>query len=425
MTLLNGKVVNARMNNALERHRAPFSLKEVMSELNLSINELVDFVTWANISTAVPIPPNRTVRIFYVNKNFSFSPQNYQTSESEFQVDYLQIENLILKTIAAGGKKSISRFESMILSTGQFVSTKALHSRIYSCFLKQSEGMGLISACRKERIEDFYNSFIGLNSQKKWFGITALPNHTNIPFPRQVNWFRPPGLGALDDAIGVPRRSLAGHVKHLADAAANMHQGSLHDFFQFNMSDSLPPSEISFETIWVDKKDILFFPSEIYDLRGIIEALPSRGTDQKNPSKLDVLNSASEKFKTQISSIKDPSRYWRDNKNSSEIVRYLAEKLKVNDIKSLEYHIRVLVNDDNLFQDKKIEIAPKKDKYPACFSRALILLNEAGDPELLSMFDARLTRYKRIETMLDKLGFKPRAANNLKAILNGQLITQP
>ena len=62
------------MTNNLRRNRRPFSLEDSLCELNLSISEFVDFVRWANVSTVVPIPHDRTVRMFYENENFSLTP---------------------------------------------------------------------------------------------------------------------------------------------------------------------------------------------------------------------------------------------------------------------------------------------------------------------------------------------------------------
>ena len=80
-------MVNAAMSNELENHRAPFSLRDAVTELNLSIHEFVDVATWAKTLVASPIPSNKTVKIFYENKNLSFQPKSFETYEGEFQAD--------------------------------------------------------------------------------------------------------------------------------------------------------------------------------------------------------------------------------------------------------------------------------------------------------------------------------------------------
>lgn len=401
-------MVNAAMSNELENHRAPFSLRDAVTELNLSIHEFVDVATWAKTLVASPIPSNKTVKIFYENKNLSFQPKSFETYEGEFQADYIKIESCTLKTIALGGNTSISSFTSLISRSGYCTSTENLHERIYRNFTAQNNEQDLNAASRKERIDEFYNSFKGSQRQRKWFSITSVPAPENLQLLRPMHqaWLYTP-------EVLLNRQ----HLKDFNPVEPLTQQGSSIELLLFLLSDSLPVQKNLREELYIENKDIFFLAPQIYDLKHFLKTLPSRGPIQQKPTKLEILNSASRIFCNEIMAIKDPSRYWRDFKNSSPIVKYLTEQMKPKKLEDLEYQIRVLANDERLFDDKKPEIAPRPEKYPDFYPDALIRLNEAGDSELSSAC-AGSTHSKRIGVMLEKLGFKSRAANNLKAILN-------
>lgn len=412
------------MTNNLRRNRRPFSLEDSLCELNLSISEFVDFVRWANVSTVVPIPHDRTVRMFYENENFSLTPQYYQGSEREHQAEYLQIPSATLETIAIGGRKEISRFDAIISTSGKSISTEELHESVHNCFVEYNHSSSLTTASRSERIKAFYHLYTAPYSLEKWFGIT-LPRPASPPSLFQQDVLLPSSSSALSWVNQSQRlTATAAHSSTFKDLQTDVQHGFQMEFFLFSISDSLPSTGSGPIPIWVDKTNILFLPSQIYALKEILEALPSQCPNQRELTKLDVLNNAALKFHATIKNIKEnneASRYWREHSETSNIASYLRANIKLKSESTIEYCTRVLIDDNSLFEDPKpaIEVSPKK--YPRSFSDALIRLNEARPLMKNDSSDKNIMASKQLKDRLEKIGFKSRAANLLKAILKEPL----
>ncbi len=402
------------MNTDLKKNRMPFSLEEALRELNLSTSEFVDFVSWANISTIVAIPRDRIVRIFYENENFSFTPEYYQPHESEHQAQYLKIPSATLKTIAIGGKIEISRFDAMISTDGKSVTTEELHESIHSYFVKHSNSQSVTTFGRSKSVAALYQFHTGPEGLKKWFGITQ-PRPALPPSPFQQNSTQASNSSELSWVMQSQRlTAIATHSSTIKEPQSDLQQGSQMEFFLFSVSDSLSSPEKGSIHISVDNTKILFLPAQIYDLQLSLEALPL--PTQEEPTNLDILNAAARIFHTDIVAIIDPSRYWRENKETSKIVDYIRANIKLKSIETIEYCTRVLVNDDSILVDPLPEVS-FSTAYPDTYLEALKRLNEVGAVERSAPSRTNRSATERAKRF-ENYGFKPRATHHLKAVLN-------
>ncbi|MGE6384725.1 hypothetical protein ACQKEN_03490 [Pseudomonas sp. NPDC078416] len=400
------------MNDDLRKNRVPFSLEEALCELDLSIAEFVDFVTWGNVSTIVAIPHDRTVRMYYENENFSFNPQNYQAHEREHQAKFLRTPSVTLKSIALGGRQKISRFDATISATGKSISTDEIHESIHNCFVEYNDSPFLTTARRNERIKAFYDLYTGPRSREKWFGIT-LPSPATPPSPFRQDLFLPSSPSALSWGMQ-SQRLTATHSSTIKELETDLQQDIQMEFFWFSISDSLPSSERGPIPIWVDRTNIFFLPSQIYDLQFSLQALPCQTPEASKD--LDILNNAARLFQIDIGAIKDPERYWKENKETSKMVNYVRENIKSESADTLEYCIKVLVNDKSILVDPLPEVSISAE-HPDIYSDTLKRLNEANIAEPPTPSRRNSSASERGER-LERFGFKTRANVNLRVVLN-------
>lgn len=353
--------------------------------------------------------------MFYENENFSFTPEYYQAHEREHQVKYLQIPSASLETIAIGGRKEISRFDAIISTSGKSVVTEELHENIHKCFADYNHGPSLTTASRSERVKALYHLYTAPHSLEKWFGIT-LPRPASPPSPFQQDVLLPSSSSALSWVNQSQRLTATeAHSSTIKDLQTDVQHGFQMEYFLFSISDSLPSTDSGPIPIWVDKTNILFLPSQIYALKASLQALPPTRAP-KNLTNLDVLNTAAEIFHSDRLAITDISRYWRENKDTSKIVDYIRQNIKLKGDDTLQYCTRVLIDDSSILEDPKFLISIST-VYPPSYSDALKRLNEAGAIEASDPSGANRSATQRTER-LKHFGFKTRVTHNLKAVLN-------
>lgn len=399
------------MDHELDKYRISYSLKEALQELNLSIREFSDLITENNIPAWIICPPEKCTRLFYDDAKFSFDPGQFIVSDSSFEVSFLAIDNLSFKTIALGGKKIITRFESIILNTSERISPSSIHESIRDQLLLLTNSTAPNLRALKKQPKYFYKKYVGVNSHKKWIGLVTKPKSSDAA-PWQIpEWLHSSRYLATLGEFAVSSEAQTDNVE-------NPYPGSLDHFFWPMISGSQNYTPNAVEKLWVEKRDILFISSDIHDLQKILKTRPPVTPPRTSTNRLDILNDCFKNLANDISSIADPDRYWKDHEETSIIAQHIAARMNLKAINTIEYYTKALISDSTLFRDEKIEL-PLNVKYPEHFPQALIILNFVRESHVkISTKKEQKEESTRIKAALVTLGFKPRAALNLKSLIN-------
>ena len=135
----------------------------------------------------------------------------------------------------------------------------------------------------------------------------------------------------------------------------------------------ISPDEI--KTVTIDKCTVFLYAPDFLSLLDFIEAHRRPTILQNTTTNLDIINSAAEKFKSEIINLIETGDYNYKSLSDSKIAYYLKINLKGGGKRTHELCVRILVDDYAISPEPKIENMLKIE-YPRYYSQRLILLNE-------------------------------------------------
>ncbi|MFF7710728.1 hypothetical protein [Pseudomonas sp. NPDC007930] len=385
------------MKQLLEDLRVPFSFEEAADELKHPADEVIDLLTWAHIEPLVEIPLDMEPKLFYDNLNMSFRLRSLTQKQSD--ATYVIIDKETLKSIASGGKITITKFKSIKLHDRTSLTKNNLHTKVSRSLLKTYR-LQLTAPYPSydpkpplQKIINFYETFKS-DSQRMWISLDTKPIE---PIHK----------------LTLPSRTLPlesrGYELNTPPPPYNF-------YLDFMLDHTQPTREGHPKNLKISRHDICFYSSDIYSIKAFLKGIEDERKTLKPESRLDIVNGVARIFENKILSIHNSEKKWKDHEHGQEIFNYLKSKLKLED-SSIDAAMKVIISHATVFDDGEPEIVTPLEGNPTYMLEALARVNHAKKiAPLIPRREEHNMSEHRAE-ILSKCGIKPGIANGIRSLL--------